>query len=122
MSCLGTDVTLMMPLTQTFFKGLWRNGSASDSRSEGWELESLWPHFHLLTLQEHFTDIHGGRSAGLAPPAYGRSGLACIRGTLSAASHEGTVGWDKGCLAKPGCESRAFAHRLPARGAAAGLM
>ena len=25
--------------------GLWRNGSASDSRSEGWELESLWPHF-----------------------------------------------------------------------------
>ena len=23
--------------------GLWRNGSASDSRSEGWELESLWP-------------------------------------------------------------------------------
>ena len=28
-------------------KGLWRNGSASDSRSEGWEFESLWPH-HLL--------------------------------------------------------------------------
>ena len=25
--------------------GLWRNGSASDSRSEGWEFESLWPHF-----------------------------------------------------------------------------
>ncbi len=25
-------------------KGLWRNGSASDSRSEGWEFESLWPH------------------------------------------------------------------------------
>ena len=24
-------------------KGLWRNGSASDSRSEGWEFESLWP-------------------------------------------------------------------------------
>ena len=24
--------------------GLWRNGSASDSRSEGWEFESLWPH------------------------------------------------------------------------------
>ena len=23
--------------------GVWRNGSASDSRSEGWELESLWP-------------------------------------------------------------------------------
>ena len=24
--------------------GLWRNGSASDSRSEGWEFESLWLH------------------------------------------------------------------------------
>ena len=24
--------------------GLWRNGSASDSRSEGWEFECLWPH------------------------------------------------------------------------------
>ena len=27
-------------------EGLWRNGSASDSRSEGWEFESLWPHLH----------------------------------------------------------------------------
>ena len=26
-------------------KGIWRNGSASDSRSEGWEFESLCPHF-----------------------------------------------------------------------------
>ena len=25
--------------------GLWRNGSESDSRAEGWEFESLWPHF-----------------------------------------------------------------------------
>ena len=25
--------------------GLWRNGSASDSRLEGWAFESLWPHF-----------------------------------------------------------------------------
>ena len=24
--------------------GLWRNGSASDSRSEGWAFESLWAH------------------------------------------------------------------------------
>ena len=29
-----------LPLHQ----GLWRNGSASDSRSEGWEFETLWPH------------------------------------------------------------------------------
>ena len=28
-----------------FVKGAWRNGSASDSRSEGWEFESLCPHF-----------------------------------------------------------------------------
>ena len=28
-------------------KGVWRNGSASDSRSEGWEFESLCPqHLH----------------------------------------------------------------------------
>ena len=26
-------------------QGVWRNGSASDSRSEGWEFESLCPHF-----------------------------------------------------------------------------
>ena len=26
------------------FTGLWRNGSASDSRSEGWAFESLWLH------------------------------------------------------------------------------
>ena len=25
--------------------GLWRNGSASDSRSDGWAFESLWPQF-----------------------------------------------------------------------------
>ena len=30
-----------------FNTGLWRNGSASDSRSEGWEFESLWPHYSL---------------------------------------------------------------------------
>jgi hypothetical protein len=28
-----------------FSKGVWRNSSASDSRSEGWEFESLCPHF-----------------------------------------------------------------------------
>ena len=27
---------------EVFPLGLWRNGSVSDSRSEGWELESLW--------------------------------------------------------------------------------
>ena len=28
--------------------GLWRNGSACDSRSQGWEFESLWPHQDLI--------------------------------------------------------------------------
>ena len=32
-------------MTPVFVKGVWRNGSASDSRSEGWEFESLCPHF-----------------------------------------------------------------------------
>ena len=30
-------------------KGVWRNGSASDSRSEGWEFESLCPHCASIT-------------------------------------------------------------------------
>ena len=30
-------------------KGLWRNGGASDSRSGGWEFESLWPHILLVS-------------------------------------------------------------------------
>ena len=32
-------------------KGLWRNGSASDSRSDGWAFESLWPHFAFLHVE-----------------------------------------------------------------------
>ena len=33
--------------------GLWSNGSASDSRSEGWEFECLWPHLAgLVSLSE----------------------------------------------------------------------
>ena len=31
-------------VTLAFSTGVWRNGSASDSRSEGWEFESLCPH------------------------------------------------------------------------------
>ena len=33
-----------MSLRASISTGLWRNGSASDSRSEGWEFKSLWPH------------------------------------------------------------------------------
>ena len=42
----GRDVQLPGVFQCTIFsEGLWRNGSASDSRSVGWEFESLWPHF-----------------------------------------------------------------------------
>ena len=34
-------------MTAATAAGVWRNGSASDSRSEGWEFESLCPHFIL---------------------------------------------------------------------------
>ena len=34
----------------TDVKGLWRNGSASHSRADGWELTSLWPQVRALKL------------------------------------------------------------------------
>ena len=40
LSYASYGVTVMF----TLIKGVWRNGSASDSRSEGWEFESLCPH------------------------------------------------------------------------------
>ena len=39
-------------------EGLWRNGSASDSRSEGWEFESLWPHFVCMAVYTNPTHRH----------------------------------------------------------------
>ena len=39
-------------------KGLWRNGSASDSRSEGWEFESLWPHLFPLCSLYIYPHLH----------------------------------------------------------------
>ena len=38
-SCFMCDL-----LNDIQHEGVWRNGSASDSRSEGWEFESLCPH------------------------------------------------------------------------------
>ncbi len=35
--------------------GVWRNGSASDSRSEGWEFESLCP--HSVRAASHFVPL-----------------------------------------------------------------
>ena len=40
-----------LPIQQSMMwrqKGVWRNGSASDSRSEGWEFESLCPHISFV--------------------------------------------------------------------------
>ena len=37
--------------------GVWRNGSASDSRSEGWEFESLCPHFGQLLFDGSAVDV-----------------------------------------------------------------
>ena len=40
---LGQFITWVSHLALGVSKGVWRNGSASDSRSEGWEFESLCP-------------------------------------------------------------------------------
>ena len=78
--------------------GLWRNGSAPDSRSEGWELESLWPqtavHMPALRLQGKLRTqrcigrcgisvAERGRSPCLPGVAgFGFGPLAITRGTL----------------------------------------
>ena len=43
-------VTLLVYSRWRVPKGVWRNGSASDSRSEGWEFESLCPHSCLMSF------------------------------------------------------------------------
>ena len=43
-------------------KGAWRNGSASDSRSEGWEFESLSGHFISLSLFRQLVLKIGGQN------------------------------------------------------------
>ena len=45
-------------------KGIWRNGSASDSRSEGWEFESLCP--HLCPNYEEAGSTPSFKSPGLS--------------------------------------------------------
>ena len=46
--------------------GLWRNGSASDSRSDGWAFESLWPHFQLNL--GHHEDLRPSRNVSSRVP------------------------------------------------------
>ena len=57
--------------------GVWRHGSASDSRSEGWEFESLCPHFSLPLLpyarfpHDPWLGRLGGRMASSDPRTLG---------------------------------------------------
>lgn len=44
--CELSQIISAAPRTTLNSLGVWRNGSASDSRSEGWEFESLCPHFY----------------------------------------------------------------------------
>ena len=43
--------TMNAPAVLRCCTGLWRNGSACDSRSQGWEFESLWPHSYCVCLR-----------------------------------------------------------------------
>ena len=42
-----------MGVDRYYHAGVWRNGSASDSRSEGWEFESLCPHDKTCEVVSH---------------------------------------------------------------------
>ena len=80
---LATPAMFNEPRTQLPFKGLWRNGSASDSRSEGWEFEFLWPQFLCPKT------MHSSQPAQMANfRAFGAGGQMRTRG-CSAAGHVG---------------------------------
>ena len=84
---------LAAPLPQTFgstvhgmesmtLLGVWRNGSASDSRSEGWEFESLCPHFLLVVLNAYRSAFSIGATSWF--------------GILEALLQKGTPGFEPG--------------------------
>ena len=63
-ACKLSHFILGLNTPQLRLTGVWRNGSASDSRSEGWEFESLCPHFlcphhahELLARSCHASDV-----------------------------------------------------------------
>ena len=64
-------------------QGAWRNGSASDSRSEGWEFDSLCPHFSppgafaLLKSWMQAAYPHSAKSRQGAPPC--KAALASVQ-------------------------------------------
>jgi hypothetical protein len=51
-------------------QGIWRNGSASDSRSEGWEFESLCPHF----VRPRWVGLRLGHTRSAVARVYTRGG------------------------------------------------
>ena len=63
-------------------QGVWRDGSASDSRSEGWEFESLCPHFASVSKVCHCRKIDlmltSLQIAGFAHPQHRNSSCLCI--------------------------------------------
>ena len=65
------DARLPATPTGSKIKGVWRNGSASDSRSEGWEFESLCPQFLSCTFcsskQRTETLLHNGHCTSPYP-------------------------------------------------------
>jgi hypothetical protein len=59
LACGNLSVACMTYAT----KGVWRNGSASDSRSEGWEFESLCPHVKRYAIALIFVELLRSRPA-----------------------------------------------------------
>ena len=53
-----------MTASRRVHEGVWRNGSASDSRSEGWEFESLCPHFDQPLFDGRAVDVSSTDSQG----------------------------------------------------------
>jgi hypothetical protein len=67
MSCLRLLVVVIVWFRECLPSGIWRNGSASDSRSEGWEFESLCPQCLLW----HDAVFLGGGCAHVLPTSLG---------------------------------------------------
>ena len=84
---------LQQPCISQGPKGVWRNGSASDSRSEGWEFESLCPHlckvasFRIRFLGQMAVTFECGPAPRLLGPGtfqalHAQRLLFCVGGNL----------------------------------------
>ena len=92
------------PFARAGQQGLWRNGSASDSRSEGWEFESLWPQSMHRKLQQVALSGRSVVAKGFLPwwlpppsPSCGASARALphLRGNRAVCSS-----WSAGAMAQ----------------------